>query len=116
MKDIVIGGTKYPLFFDVEAIEAVCYEFGDDNINSIAASLMNTGGSMKDVGKALRLARVSAYEGIKAGYRKIGENCPFESLDEFSQKVEKVAEIMTATIAFTEAFAGLFVEPETKKK
>ena len=113
--EITINDRKYPVHFDCEAIENTCFAFGTDDINSIATKLSAENKSMTDIGNVIKLARTAAYEGIKGGYRRIGEKAPFADMVEFQELIKNVSEIFPAIGIFAESFGALFVDT-TKKK
>jgi hypothetical protein len=114
--ELTLNDRKFPVHFDCEAIENVCMAFGDNDINSVATKLMGSSKSMTDIGSAIKLARIAAFEGVMGGYRGIGEKAPFSGMTEFSDSIKNVAEIFPAMGMFAEAFSGLFVDTTKKKQ
>jgi len=114
--EITINDRKYPVHFDCEAIENTCFAFGTDDINEIGTKIAKQGSSMTEIGNAIKLSRIAAYEGIKGGYRRINEKPPFADMTEFQENIKNVPEIFPVIGMFAEAFGALFVDTTTKKK
>jgi len=112
MQEIVINGEKYPVAFDWLAIENVS-EFVGDNSLDLTAKNLNT------YVTSLKFTRAVAFEGIKCGYRKIGEPCPFADSDALAEKVKAYAEISPVIAMYTEAVGEFYKSedaPNDKKK
>ena len=104
MNEIVIAGQKYPVFFDWLAIERIS-EFVGDN------ALDNTAKKLNTYATSLKFTRFVAFEGIKCGFRKMGEPCPFEDSDALAEKVQTYSEI-APVIGFYTSAVGEFYHTE----
>lgn len=114
MDKIEIDGKQHPVFFDWLAIENVSEFVGDNSLDSTAKKL-NT------YVQSLKFTRFVAFEGIKCGYRKIGETCPFNSSDELAEVVKSYSEISPVISIYTKAVSEFYSnedadQTEDKKK
>ena len=114
MSEIEINGTKHPVFFDWLAIEKVSEFVGDNNLDATAKKL-NT------YVQSLKFTRQVAFEGVKCGYRKIGEACPFADSDALAETVTNYSELGAIVGIYTTAVSEFYasedaVETEDKKK
>jgi|DEB3_MinimDraft_2_1074329.scaffolds.fasta_scaffold19081_1 hypothetical protein len=106
MTEVTIGGKKHPLYFNMVAIERVMQGADVQNFDQLA----QTGQGMANT---LAFARLCAFYGVQAGYKKIGEKCPYKDAEELAEEVTSLAEITPALNAFTEAVSTFFaVAPE----
>jgi len=101
MQEITIGGKKHPLFFNMVAIERVMQSQDIQNFDQLATS-------GQGVAKSLSFARFCAFYGVQAGYKKIGEKCPFADAEAIAEEIESLEEISPALAAFTEAVSKFF--------
>ena len=115
MNEIVIAGKKHPVCFDWLAIENVSEFVGDNSLDTTTKKL-NT------YVQSLKFTRFVAFEGIKCGYRKIGEACPFADSDALAEAVKNYAEISPVVSIYTNAVAEFYhsedeelVESDKKK-
>jgi hypothetical protein len=76
-----------------------------DNFDQLA----QTGQGMANT---LAFARLCAFYGVQAGYKKIGEKCPYKDAEELAEEVETLADISPALNAFTEAVQAFFSAPK----
>lgn len=107
MQQITIGGVTHPLYFSMLAIEQV---FADLQVDDFAklGSVMNT----KTASNSLKFGRACAFAGIQGGYRKIGEKCPFNNVDDLADEVKAFTELEPAILGFTKAVEEFFKPAE----
>jgi hypothetical protein len=107
MQQIKIGGASHPLYFSMLAIEQV---FADLQVDDFAklGSVINT----KTASNSLKFGRACAFAGIKGGYRKIGEKCPFADVDDLADEVKSFTELEPAILGFTKAVEEFFKPAE----
>lgn len=107
MQQIKIGGASHPLYFSMLSIEQV---FADLQVDDFAklGSVINT----KTASNSLKFGRACAFAGIKGGYRKIGEKCPFADVDDLADEVKSFTELEPAILGFTKAVEEFFKPAE----
>lgn len=71
-------------------------------------SVINT----KTASNSLKFGRACAFAGIKGGYRKIGEKCPFADVDDLADEVKSFTELEPAILGFTKAVEEFFKPAE----
>lgn len=103
MQQIKIGGDIHPLYFSMLAIEQV---FADLQVDDFAklGEVMNT----KAASQSLKFGRACALAGIQGGYRKTGEKCPYNSIDQLGDDVKAFSELEPAILGFTKAVEEFF--------
>jgi len=101
MQEIQIGDKKHPLFFNMVAIERVMQGADVQDFDQLAQS-------GQGLAKTLSFARLCAFYGIQAGYKKIGEKCPYKDAEELAEDVTALSEVSPALNAFTEAVSKFF--------
>lgn len=114
MNEIQLGEKKHPIAFDWLAFEAIAGSLGYDSPDVIGTDLQK-------LASQLPFNRVVLFEGLKCGYRKIGEKCPFESSNDVVELIESLLQVAPVLGAFTEGLvkfygAGEAVESKSKKK
>jgi hypothetical protein len=112
MEQIEINGSKHPVYFDWLAIENVSEFVGDNSLDATAKKL-------NSYVQSLKFTRFVAFEGIKCGYRKIGEPCPFASSDELAEAVKNYSELGSIVGIYTTAVSEFYASEdstETDKK
>jgi hypothetical protein len=105
--EIVINGRKHPIRFSMGAIEAVFTSLEIEDFSQLAAKM-----NASAIGKALKSTKAIAFEGIKGGYRGIGEPCPFKSIEDLAEEVAHFNELTPAISLFNEAVAEFFKSDE----
>lgn len=109
MQELNIGGKKHPLYFNMVAIERTMQGADIQNFDQLA----QTGQGMANT---LAFARLCAFYGVQAGYKKIGEKCPYKDAEELAEDVTSLSEVTPALNAFTEAVSKFFaVEGEAQE-
>ena len=98
--NITINGKEHPIFFPMTAIEKVM----EANKMADFTALV----SEQNPAESLKFARTCAFYGIKAGYKKQGKKCPFETAEDLGEEVQNFNEITPAMEAFTESVTGFF--------
>lgn len=112
MIKVVLNGTERPVHFGWLELENIS--------NSIESkSPEETANNINSLVQNLRFNRVVLFEGIKAGYRRIGESCPFATAEDVADEIQNFAEALPAIEYYIKRQAEFFnVEDEkpTKKK
>jgi hypothetical protein len=82
-------------------------------------SLDSTAKQLNTYVQSLKFTRLVAFEGIKCGYRKIGEACPFTDSDSLAESVTSYSELGAVVTIYTTAVSEFYHtedETETDKK
>lgn len=98
--EIEINKIKYPLFFNMTAIENVMQAEGMEDFSSF--------GENKDLVKSLKFSRDCAFFGLKAGCKKNKINLPFASSEDLGDEIESFEDLNPAVEAFTKAVGDFF--------
>jgi hypothetical protein len=98
--EIEINKIKYPLFFNMTAIENVMQAAGMQDFSSF--------GENKDLVKSLKFSRDCAFFGLKAGCKKNKIEMPFTSSEELGDEIESFEDLNPAVEAFTKAVGDFF--------
>jgi len=107
--EITINGISHPLFFSMNAIEKIM----EDNKMSDFGSL----GDAQNPAENLKFARICAFYGIKAGYKKLGKKCPYETAEDLGDEIQSFNELTPAMEGFTESVNGFFqIGPAAKSQ
>lgn len=107
MNEIVINGAKHPVFFDWLAIEVISEFVGDNSLDATAKKL-NT------YVQSLKFTRFVAFEGIKCGYKKIGESCPFNNSDELAEAANNYTELSAVISIYTNRVAEFYATEDAE--
>ena len=98
--EIEINKIKYPLFFNMTAIENVMQAAGMEDFSSF--------GENKDVVKSLKFSRDCAFFGLRAGCKKNKINLPFATSEDLGDEIESFEDLNPAVEAFTKAVGDFF--------
>jgi hypothetical protein len=98
--EIEINKIKYPLFFNMTAIENVMQAAGMEDFSSF--------GENKDLVKSLKFSRDCAFYGLRAGCKKNKINFPFATSEELGDEIESFENLNPAVEAFTKAVGDFF--------
>jgi hypothetical protein len=98
--EITINGKTHPLFFSMNAIEKIM----EANKMTDFAAL----GEAQNPAESLKFARICAFYGIKAGYKKQGKKCPYETAEDLGDDVQNFTELTAAMEGFSESVSGFF--------
>lgn len=98
--NITINGKEHPLFFSMTAIERIM----EANKMTDFAAL----GESQNPAESLKFARICAFYGIKAGYKKEGKKCPYETAEDLGDDVQSFTELTAAMEGFSESVSGFF--------
>lgn len=104
-----IGGNDYPIYFSWLAIENISAAQGDTSLDATANQLdkrVNT----------LKFARVVIFEGVKAGCKKEGIECPFKTSEDVADAITKFAEATEVMEIYTKAVLDFYAPIEEDKK
>jgi len=110
MIEVLIAERKHPVHFGWLELETISLSIGhkspDDTANNIV-NLVNN----------LQFTRLVAFEGVKAGYRKIGEACPFKTSEDLVDEVKNITEINPIIEEWVKRQAEFYqIEEPSKKK
>jgi len=105
MNHIEIGGVQHPLLFNMIAIEQVMDELDIENFEALTTHITSAA-----ISKSLKFSRVCAFYGIKSGYKKTKESCPFLDIDDLADAIESYYEVEPALHGFTLAIEEFFKE------
>ena len=89
------------MFFNMVAIERVMQGADIQDFDQLAQS-------GQGLAKTLSFARLCAFYGIKSGYKKIGEKCPYKDAEDLAEDITNLAEVNPALNAFTDAVRAFF--------
>ena len=104
-----VGGNDYPVYFSWIAIE---------NISAAQnhASLDATANQLGTLVNTLNFARVVVFEGVKAGCKKEGIECPFQTSEDAAEAITKFSDANKILEEYTKAVADFYTVVEDDKK
>ena len=105
--EIEIENKKYPLFFNMTALENVMVDSGMQDFSQL--------GSNKDIFQTLKFARDCAFYGIKSGCKRDKIEMPFESSEDLGDHIESFADLEPAIEAYNKAVGSFFQKKEPQK-
>jgi hypothetical protein len=99
--ELEINGKKYPMFFNMIAIESVMIDSGMQDFSGFGD---NTG-----LIKTLKFSRDCAFYGMKAGCKKNGRiEFPFKTSEDLGDSIESFEQLAPAVELFNKAVADFF--------
>lgn len=107
MIDLELNGKKHPIHFGWLELETISESIGNKSPEETANNMPTLASSMK-------FNRVVLFEGLKGGYRKIGEVCPFQTADEIAEVVESFTQVMPALEYYIKRQAEFFAVEDSK--
>lgn len=106
--ELEINNKKYPMFFNMTAIENVMVESQMKDFSEL--------GQIQGVMKSLKFSRDVAFYGIKSGCKKQGVEMPFESSEDLGDEIESFEQLAPAVELFMKAVGDFFQVTEPKVK
>ena len=98
--ELEINGKKYPMFFNMTAIENVMKASQMEDFSAF-------GDKMQFV-KSLKFARDCAFYGIKAGCKREKIEMPYKTSEELGDDIDSFEDLNPAVEAFTKAVGDFF--------
>ena len=88
------------MFFSMNAIEKIMEANKMIDFTALSES--------QNPAESLKFARICAFYGIKAGYKKQGKKCPYETAEDLGDDVQSFTELTAAMEGFSESVTGFF--------
>lgn len=111
-----IDGIKYDFIYPMGAIREIWEHIGAKTAAEAFEFFSKINGENADIVKLLEFTSACGYYGLKSYCLKNGIECPFKSVAQFENSVDRFEDIGFVVQRYADSLMGFFVSDDTKKK